>query len=716
MGKKYRSPARKIYYYHILGISITDINRIYNIYSISAELNKYGLPADGGKNIGKLEFFSQHHIDENTIIESIRNWIDSTASGSSFSGTDLGFESLAIYLRSNLLTDSNSLNNFELTLDNSQEELDSDDTNEVNESGKDETIHSKDLISTIRIENFKKLKLVNVDLSSKINCIVGPNNSGKSSFLQAIHFSASILNSSSFHLNPSHIRLYEESIKYTPPGTFFDLKNKGINSADSENYEEPRFRFKFGYKSGDQIELECDFEWESVSVSLHPNYHSVLKNNFIENNLSTVFVPGISGIPELEFLKVRPEIDELAAKGDSNSVLSNILYIASLMGDEWLKLIEQLNKIYDRKYSIKINTEKLDNKYLLRTLLEYSENDVEEKTSVPLNSTGTGFLQILQILAYIFVYKPNILILDEPDSHLHPDLQKKLIDAVSELAEDRNFQILIATHSTYILDAVEESGGNVYEFGTIDENGGQLVQDYDKFRVLMDLGALDIYHRINNRDLDFIILTEDTASKWAGPYRPAKKRDFLKTIISSSLGDKSAKYEILSYRGCSNYDVVSAISETIYKISNGAKIIIHRDRDFIPDNKIDEFIGMCRNVDAIPFITKYSDLEFYFARAEHLNLIIPNFDNEMYQNLIVQLKNQDSFKRNMINKIKNDHKIEFNQAEVLYLDNPDGFMRGKEFFSLAAEFTGIRPTEIVKVSKEISDDKLKNILNKILEG
>ncbi|MEO6077316.1 MAG: AAA family ATPase, partial [Candidatus Andersenbacteria bacterium] len=45
--------------------------------------------------------------------------------------------------------------------------------------------------------------------------------------------------------------------------------------------------------------------------------------------------------------------------------------------------------------------------------------------------------------------------LDEPDVHLHPDLQVRFVHFLRDLVFERGFQVVIATHSTAILGALE---------------------------------------------------------------------------------------------------------------------------------------------------------------------------------------------------------------------------------------------------------------------
>jgi hypothetical protein len=49
----------------------------------------------------------------------------------------------------------------------------------------------------------------------------------------------------------------------------------------------------------------------------------------------------------------------------------------------------------------------------------------------------------------------RLLLIDEPDVHLHPDLQAKLIRFLERLAKEKNFKIVAATHSTALVGSIE---------------------------------------------------------------------------------------------------------------------------------------------------------------------------------------------------------------------------------------------------------------------
>jgi energy-coupling factor transporter ATP-binding protein EcfA2 len=64
---------------------------------------------------------------------------------------------------------------------------------------------------------------------------------------------------------------------------------------------------------------------------------------------------------------------------------------------------------------------------------------------------GSGFLQWLSVYALAVDPTLDVLMLDEPDAHLHPTLQGFLVHKLHQLAHERRKQVLLATHSTTIL-------------------------------------------------------------------------------------------------------------------------------------------------------------------------------------------------------------------------------------------------------------------------
>lgn len=111
---------------------------------------------------------------------------------------------------------------------------------------------------------------------------------------------------------------------------------------------------------------------------------------------------------------------------------------------------------------------------------------------------GSGFLQWLSVYALAASGDVDVLLLDEPDAHLHPTLQTQLLGEVRALAEKTGKQVLIATHSSEILknalptDILEVRQGGAHQ--------RYLSDDAQKVGLLSGLGSsyapkIDSLHR-----------------------------------------------------------------------------------------------------------------------------------------------------------------------------------------------------------------------------
>jgi hypothetical protein len=100
---------------------------------------------------------------------------------------------------------------------------------------------------------------------------------------------------------------------------------------------------------------------------------------------------------------------------------------------------------------------------------------------------GSGFLQWLSVFALAIDPEIDVLMLDEPDAHLHSSLQERLLDSLRDVAATTAKQILVATHSTEILrtalpsDILHVRGGS--------QGGRYLKDEGQKVAMLAGLGS-----------------------------------------------------------------------------------------------------------------------------------------------------------------------------------------------------------------------------------
>ncbi|MDX1967748.1 MAG: AAA family ATPase [Planctomycetaceae bacterium] len=95
-------------------------------------------------------------------------------------------------------------------------------------------------------------------------------------------------------------------------------------------------------------------------------------------------------------------------------------------------------------------------------LCEYSpkarSDDVRTRAPrLDIANAGSGFHQVLLLLSFFYAKHAALLLLDEPDAHLHVILQREIFDHLRAVAEKRRSQLLIGTHAEVLLEDTDPS-------------------------------------------------------------------------------------------------------------------------------------------------------------------------------------------------------------------------------------------------------------------
>lgn len=115
---------------------------------------------------------------------------------------------------------------------------------------------------------------------------------------------------------------------------------------------------------------------------------------------------------------------------------------------------------FDVTKTVEMLISDLKGDYLYNAGKEYIvvEDEGEHSEKIPINFASSGQQEVLWLLnqLYILMLKKEkaFVIIEEPEAHLYPSLQSKVVEFISYFANINNSSILITTHSPYILTSV----------------------------------------------------------------------------------------------------------------------------------------------------------------------------------------------------------------------------------------------------------------------
>jgi predicted ATP-binding protein involved in virulence len=106
----------------------------------------------------------------------------------------------------------------------------------------------------------------------------------------------------------------------------------------------------------------------------------------------------------------------------------------------------------------------------------YFRNESNEKISITQLSKGEQELIAKAFTLYLADEKDKIILIDEPESSLHPNWQNRILKIYEDFAEKNNNQIIIATHSPHIIASAKKESLRLL----VNKNGKiEVVSDFD---------------------------------------------------------------------------------------------------------------------------------------------------------------------------------------------------------------------------------------------
>lgn len=195
-------------------------------------------------------------------------------------------------------------------------------------------------------------------------------------------------------------------------------------------------------------------------------------------SLSVAFLPPMSGLASNETRLDPGAINVRIGEGRTAEVLRNLCYQVSQDSDltTWNELCGKITALFGVQ---------LDKPDYIPERGEVTMNYRDESgISLDLSSSGRGLQQTLLLLAYIAAHPGSVLLLDEPDAHLEILRQRQIYQVLTELAREHDSQIIAASHSEVILNEAADRDVVIAFLGKphrIDDRGSQLLKSLRDF-------------------------------------------------------------------------------------------------------------------------------------------------------------------------------------------------------------------------------------------
>ena len=326
------------------------------------------------------------------------------------------------------------------------------------------------MLTRIRIRNFKKLGDVSLELGKSV-VFIGPNNSGKTTALQALalwemglrQWSLKRKGKTPLEKRPGVTLNRKELMALPVPDAKLLWRNLHVRDVErgEEKQKTRNVRIDIlveGITNG--VAWTCGFEFDYAneeSLYCRPlrlsEESQPLRMSVPEEAVGTriAFLPPMSGLAEREFIKELGEIGVLIGQGQTAQVLRNLCYRIYTNGNgenRWTQLAGHIQNHF--------GVTLLPPCYLIeRSEIVMSYREVGG-VELDISSSGRGLQQTLLLLAHLYANPGTILLLDEPDAHLEILRQRQMYQLITEVAEQQGSQIVAASHSEVVLNEAAE--------------------------------------------------------------------------------------------------------------------------------------------------------------------------------------------------------------------------------------------------------------------
>lgn len=345
-------------------------------------------------------------------------------------------------------------------------------------------------LTKVKISNYRSIDVIEFNIfplndGSCTYGLIGVNEAGKSTFLKALALKEGLKDSRGRQL-PLNIDFRDRS-KPIEVIYYYDLSIaevseimtlltnvSNIGTISNDYFNSIIISVSFSYGAPSEIKIELNLVNIPDENPHKTEIQKALFGHIYSNSHKTIFWTA-----EDRYLISQPvNLNQFATDPESTSIpLKNCFALAGISGTEQIKIaLSSINDSTEREHlqnrlgetvtqhinkawpqhKIKITFNVSDG--LINFHVHDSDIPVKAKTA---DQRSDGFRQFISFLLTVSAQRENneltktILLLDEPETHLHPQAQEELLKELIKISEfEKQNIVFFATHSNYMIDKV----------------------------------------------------------------------------------------------------------------------------------------------------------------------------------------------------------------------------------------------------------------------
>ncbi|WP_158075625.1 ATP-dependent nuclease [Actinokineospora bangkokensis] len=441
----------------------------------------------------------------------------------------------------------------------------------------------------MRLTSYKGFESFTLSFRGGTTLLVGPNNAGKSTIIDALRLASHLLNVTK-RRNPD-IRRRDETRKLNIKG--YSLVKYGSDLIDENvrhEFREVESRIELHFKNKAAIYVVWPVDNDAYFYVEHePTVQAGTLQTVRERFDTIAVVRTMTPLePNESILSEKYVRDNLGSRLSSRQFRNQLFYYLSRSEDDPFVSFALENTPELESFSVVAQPPDV-NVYFIETTSPCEKE---------LSWAGDGLQIWLQILFHIWrQLDTKILILDEPDVYLHPDLQRRLID----LLENLDCQVVLATHASEML--VEANRESVVIVDRTKKASSRISNE----QVLTDLN----YALGSGFNLKLARVLRSRVALFVEGQDMRVMKSLAKTV-GADLVAKEQGLSIVSMGGASKRSLAASfgwLNESL--LESAVQVFLVIDRDYLADESVVEILDQFDSKQVEAHVWDRKELESY---------------------------------------------------------------------------------------------------------